>query len=66
MNKMEPHYHVTAVNPLTGQREAITPSCSKETAEKILLKMKRLPGYKRTYKRPKVEMCQPHQLRFNF
>ena len=59
-------YHVTAINPLTRQRESVTPPCSKEKAVKILAKVKRVSPRKRTWKYPKVEIYPPRQLHLNF
>lgn len=59
-------YHVTAINPLTRQRESVTLPCSRDKAVKMLTKKKRISPRKRTWKYPKVEIYHPRQLELNF
>lgn len=56
---MSPSWCVTARNRLTGEREIITPPCSKEKAEeaKLLLGISRSSD--RAYTHPKVELYNP-------
>ena len=51
-------YWVTAINPLTGDREPITLPSSKEQAEKRCSAFKKIPSRKRVYTSPKVEIAQ--------
>lgn len=59
-------YHVTAINPLTRQRESISRPCSRDKAFKTLAKVKRISSLKRTWKYPKVEIYPHRQLYLNF
>lgn len=61
-----PKYHVTAINPLTRQREPVSLPCSQAKAEKMLAKMKKQSPRKRTWKYPKLEVYPPQQQRLNF
>ncbi len=62
----EPEYHITAINPLTRLREPICVPCSRERAEKLLLRVKKKKSGKRYWLYPKLEKCQPQQLSLNF
>lgn len=62
----QPIYHVTAVNRLTRQREAVTLPCSKDKATKILKReQKKAPG-RRSWIYPKVEEFVPQELPLDF
>lgn len=61
-----PKYHITAINPLTRQREAVTLPCSKAKADKMLAKEKKKPPRKRAWKYPKVEIYPPQQQKLCF
>lgn len=61
-----PKYHITAINPLTRLREPVTLPCSKEKAEKILAKMKKVSPRKRTWIYLKMEIYPPRWEKLNF
>lgn len=63
---MKPSYCVTARNRLTGEREVLTPSCSKEKEEEVKLKYGLSRSSKRPYTHPKVELYPPKQLILTF
>lgn len=55
---MKPIYCVTARNRLTGQREVVTPPCSKTNAETCKLKLTLASSKEKAYIYPKVEVYQ--------
>ena len=61
-----PKYHVTAVNPLTRQREPVSLPCSRKNAEKMLAKMKKQSPRKRIWKYPRLEVCPPKTATLGF
>lgn len=56
---MSPKYCVTARNRLTGEREIISPPCSREKAEEAKLKYGLSRSSKRPFTHPKVELYNP-------
>lgn len=56
---MEPVYCVTARNRLTGEREIVTPPCTKSKAEEAKLKYGISRSSDRPYTHPKVELYNP-------
>ena len=49
MSKDKRQWCVTGINRLTRQREAVTPPCSRENAEKVYLRNAGKPARKRSY-----------------
>lgn len=66
MTKMVKKYCVTALNPITGEREVVTPPCSRDTAMSIVSRERGKSHKKRTYKSPRVECYPPSNLFLNF
>lgn len=46
-------YCVTAINRLTGEREILTPPCSSENADNILLRLSNVKSKNRPYTHPR-------------
>ena len=61
-----PRYNITAINPLTGLREAVTPPCSKRTAARLLARLRKKPPDECSWICPKLENCSYQQLSLNF
>ncbi len=61
---MKPWYCVTMISRLSGEREQVTPPCTKEKAEEVCEKQKQIPARKRSYLRPKVEVLPPPKIGF--
>lgn len=56
----KPKYHITGINRLTRQREAVTPPCSSGTADAILAREKEKPSRKRIFTYLRKETCPPN------
>ena len=50
-------YVVTAINRLSGEREAVTSPKDKETAVRLCVQLKLLKASKRVWLRPRVKPC---------
>lgn len=62
-----PNYCVTAVNPITKEREVVTPPCScRDICESIVRREQRKPRRNRAWLTPRVESYPPQQLVFEF
>ena len=49
---------VTGISRLTGERQAITGACTKETAQELCEKQKGIRPRKRVYLRPRVDRIE--------
>ena len=59
-------YVVTAINRLSGEREAVTSPKDKETAVRLCVQLKLLKASKRVWLRPRVKPCPWQEERLQF